>query len=168
MRVIEDVYTNRKVEVADNTPVQRGEPGYMPAIQCLKLHPKAQMPVRANPFDAGADLYSVESLEILPGESALVSTGVGMKIPRGYAGFVDPRSSMRTKGLTNHGTAIIDSDYRGPIKVFIHNMGDDRFVIQEGITRIGQITIVPVMLPEFIDTWNDTERGTGGFGSTGK
>lgn len=167
MRVIESMYSDKKVEVADNAPLQRGETGYLPPIQCLKIDPKAMLPVRANPFDAGADLYAAESLEILPGKSALVTTGIGMKIPRGYAGFVDPRSSMRTKGLTTHGTGIIDSDYRGPIKVFIHNMGDDRFVVQQYITRIGQITIVPVMLPQFIDSWNDTERGVGGFGSTG-
>lgn len=167
MRVIEDMYSNKRVEVADNAPVQRGEPGYMPDIQCLRLDPKAILPARAHPFEAGADLYAAESLELLPGESALVTTGIGMKIPRGYGGFVDPRSSMRVKGLTMHGTAIIDSDYRGPIKVFIHNMGDDRFVIQAYITRIGQLTIVPTMLPQFVDTWNDTERGTGGFGSTG-
>ena len=167
MRVIQNVYSNQKMEVDDKAPVQPGEPGYMPAIQCLKLDPKAQLPTRANPFDAGADLYAAESLEILPGESALVTTGIGLKIPRGYAGFVDPRSSMRTRGLTTHGTGIIDSDYRGALKVFIHNMGDDRFVIQQGITRIGQLTIVPVMLPEFVDSWNDTTRGTGGFGSTG-
>lgn len=167
MRVIESAYSDKKIEVASNAPVQRGEVGYMVPIQCLKINPLAILPVRANPFDAGADLYAAENLEILPGESALVSTGIGMKIPRGYAGCVDPRSSMRTKGLTTHGTGIIDSDYRGPIKVFIHNMGDDRFVIQQYITRIGQITIVPVMLPQFIDSWNDTERGVGGFGSTG-
>lgn len=167
MRVIESMYSDKKVEVDDKAPVQRGEPGYLPPIQCLKIDTKAMLPVRANPFDVGADLYAAESLEILPGESALVTTGIGMKIPRGYAGFVDPRSSMRTKGLTTHGTGIIDSDYRGPLKVFIHNMGDDRFVIQQYITRIGQITIVPIMLPQFIDTWNDTERGVGGFGSTG-
>jgi len=167
MRLIHSVYSDKKIEVPDNAPVQRGEPGYLEPIQCLKLDPKAMLPLRSNPFDAGADLYAAETTEILPGESALVSTGIGMKIPRGYAGFVDPRSSMRTKGLTTHGTGIIDSDYRGPIKVFIHNMGDDRFIVQAYITRIGQITIVPVMLPEFVDSWNDTERGTGGFGSTG-
>lgn len=167
MRVIHNQYSNSKIEVEDDAPVHRHEPGYLEPIQCLKVDPNAMLPTRANPFDAGADLYAAESLEILPGESALVSTGIAMKIPRGYAGFVDPRSSMRTKGLTTHGTGIIDSDYRGPIKVFIHNMGDDRFVIQAYITRIGQMTIVPVMLPEFLDTWNDTNRGTGGFGSTG-
>lgn len=148
--------------------LSRGDRGYMPAIQCLKVIPDSVLPTRANLFDAGADLYAAETLEILPGESALVTTGIAMKIPRGYVGFVDPRSSMRVKGLTTHGTGIIDSDYRGAIKVFIHNMGDDRFVIHKNVTRIGQITIVPAMLPEFVDTWNDTERGTSGFGSTGK
>ena len=167
MRVIESAYSDKKIEVPNNAPVQRGEMGYHAPIQCLKVDPHALLPTRANPFDTGADLFAAESLEILPGESALVSTGIAMKIPRGLGGFVDPRSSMRTKGLTTHGTGIIDADYRGPVKVFIHNMGDDRFVIQQYITRIGQITIVPVMLPQFVDSWNDTERGTGGFGSTG-
>jgi dUTP pyrophosphatase len=136
-------------------------------IQCLKLTATAILPVRANPTDAGADLYADENVEILPGCAALIKTGIAMKIPRGYAGFIDPRSSMRIKGLTCHGTGIIDSDYRGEVKVLVHNMGDDRFVVQQGITRIGQITIVPVYLPEFVDSWNDTARGTGGFGSTG-
>lgn len=167
MRTIENQYSGKNTQVPDNAPVQRGEPGYMAPIECLKLDPKAVLPARANPFDAGADLYAGESVEILPGESALVTTGVAVKIPRGYVGFIDPRSSMRTKGLTTHGTGIIDSDYRGPLKVFIHNRGDDRFVIQQYTTRIGQLTIVPVMLPEFVDIWNDTARGTGGFGSTG-
>lgn len=137
------------------------------SISCMRFDPKAKLPVRAHLEDAGADLYAAESLEILPGESALVTTGIGVKIPRGYAGFIDPRSSMRLKGLTTHGTGICDSSYRGPLKVFIHNMGDDCFKIEAYETRIGQLTIVPIVLATFEDTWNDTERGFGGFGSTG-
>jgi dUTP pyrophosphatase len=115
----------------------------------------------------GADLYSAESLEILPGGSALVDTGIAVKIPVGYGGLIDPRSSMRVRGLTCHGTGIIDAAYRGTLKVFIHNQGDDRFVIQQYITRIGQLSIVPIYLPVFVDSWNDTARGVNGFGSTG-
>lgn len=157
-------------ECTMNNPlgIDRGERGYMPSIQCLKVDPKAMLPVRAHPTDAGADLYASENVEILPGKGQLVDTGIAVKIPQGFVGFIDPRSSMRTKGLTCHGTGIIDSDYRGTLKVFIHNMGNDRFVIQQYITRIGQLTIVPVMLPAFVDTWNDTARGTGGLGSTGQ
>jgi dUTP pyrophosphatase len=137
-------------------------------IETLKLTPTAKLPLRANPGDAGADLWADESLELMPGESALVNTGISIKIPQGYVGLIDPRSSMRLKGLTCHGTGIIDSGYRGPLKVFIHNMGDDRFVIQQSITRIGQLTIVPCLATTFVDVWNDTERGASGFGSTGQ
>lgn len=136
-------------------------------IQTLKLTATAVLPKRANPGDAGADLYADEDSELLPGESALVRTGISIKIPNNYVGLIDPRSSMRVKGITCHGTGIIDSGYRGELKVFMHNMGDDRFVIQKGITRIGQLTVVPYLQTTFVDTWNDTSRGTGGFGSTG-
>jgi dUTP pyrophosphatase len=137
-------------------------------IETLKLTSTAKLPLRANPGDAGADLWADESLELMPGESALVNTGISIKIPQGYVGLIDPRSSMRLKGLTCHGTGVIDSGYRGPLKVFIHNMGNDRFVIQQSITRIGQLTIVPCLATTFVDVWNDTERGAGGFGSTGQ
>lgn len=167
MREILDQYLNKRVQVPDPTPVQREERGYLPPIECLKITPDAKLPVRAHPFDAGADLFQAETLALMPGDSSLVSTGIAVKIPRGYVGLVDPRSSMRRMGLNTYGTGIIDSDYRGPLKVFIHNVGDDPFEIKQGDTRIGQLTIVPVMLPTFVDTWNDTERGTGGFGSTG-
>ena len=167
MREIYDLFTHKHVTVPDSTPVQRQEPGYLPPIECLKTTPEAKLPVRAHPFDAGADLFQAETLVLHPGKAALVSTGIGVKIPRGFVGLVDPRSSMRRMGLNTYGTGIIDSDYRGPIMLFIHNVGDDPFEIKQGVTRIGQLTIVPVMLPTFVDTWNDTERGTGGFGSTG-
>ena len=147
---------------------QSATPGWMPDIQCLRVDPKAKLPVRAYPTDAGADLYAAESAEILPGEGRLIDTGIAVKIPSGSAGFIDPRSSMRVAGLTCHGTGLIDSDYRNTLKVFIHNMGNDRLVIEQYVTRIGQLTIVPIMLPAFTDIWNDTARGMGGFGSTGK
>jgi dUTP pyrophosphatase len=136
-------------------------------IQCLRVDPKAVLPTRAHTTDAGADLYAAEDLEILPCKGALIDTGIAVKIPPGWGGLIDPRSSMRTKGLTCHGTGIIDSAYRGTLKVFVHNMGNDKFVIEKYKTRIGQLTIVPVMLATFVDTWNDTDRGVGGFGSTG-
>lgn len=136
-------------------------------VHCLRVDPNAVLPKRAHPTDGGADLYSAQSLEILPGKGALVDTGIAVKIPSGWQGQIDPRSSMRVKGLTCHGTGIIDSAYRGTLKVFIHNMGNDNFVIEKYKTRIGQLSIVPVLLATFVDTWNDTDRGVGGFGSTG-
>lgn len=138
-----------------------------PTIQCL-VTDKAFLPRRANPTDAGADLMSTENCEIYPGEQKLVDTGVAVKIPQGYAGFVFNRSSQGKKGITiPHSVGVIDADYRGNIKVILKNIGEDPYEIQRG-DRIAQLVIMPVVLTDFTDIWNDTERGTGGFGSTGK
>lgn len=136
-------------------------------IDCRVAH-NGLLPKRAHDTDAGADLYSAETVTLLPGESRLVDTGVGVKIPVGYGGFVLNRSSQRVNGITSLGTGLIDSDYRGNIKVFLVNEGNDEYKIVAGETRIGQLVIIPVLLPKFVDSWNDTERGTGGFGSTNK
>jgi len=158
----------------------------MPPIQCL-VSPRAKLPVRAHPSDAGADMHcwltewahkspffvrglspgEVDRLVIPPGEQVLIDTGIGMKIPVGYAGFVGPRSSQRNKAITCWGDGIIDSTYRGNIKVVLANNGKSDYVIEDE-DRIAQIVIKRVELVGFVDAWNDTERGTGGFGSTGK
>lgn len=138
-----------------------------PKLKCL-VEDKAFLPKRANPTDAGADLMSLDTLEIYPGEQKLVSTGVAVKIPEGYAGFIFNRSSQGKKGITiPHSVGVIDSDYRGEIKVILKNISEDPYKIERG-DRIAQLVIVPIVLCEFEDIWNDTERGTGGFGSTGK
>ena len=119
----------------------------LPQLQCLAQSPEF-LPQRANPTDAGADLKSAETVEIYPGEQRLVDCGVAVKIPKNYAGFV------------------IDSDYRGNIKVILRNLSEDPYKIEVG-DRIAQLVIMPILLCNFVDTWNDTARGTGGFGSTG-
>ena len=124
------------------------------------------LPVRANATDAGADLRSTQDLVIYPGESALVDTGVAVKIPKGYVGLLEPRSSQRVRGITTNGTGVIDSDYRGNIKVYLQNTGGNEYAISK-YDKIAQLLIVPVVLCDFVDSWNDTARGTGGFGSTG-
>lgn len=136
-----------------------------PKLEC-KLDKGAKLPHRAHPADAGADLYSNESLVLNPGESALVDTGVSVKIPYNYGGFVLNRSSQRVAGITSLGTGLIDSDYRGNLKVFLVNNGNDQYKIVAGETRIAQLVIMPVVLATFTDYWNDTQRGVGGFGST--
>lgn len=138
-----------------------------PKIKCL-VDDKAFLPARANPTDAGADLKSTETCEIYPGDQKMIDTGVAVKIPEGYAGFVFNRSSQGKKGISiPHSVGIIDSDYRGNIKVILKNLGEDPYKIERG-DRIAQLVIVPIVLCDFEDIWNDTERGTGGFGSTGK
>ena len=135
-------------------------------ISCL-VDGKEFLPKRANRTDAGADLMSTEDLEIYPGDQKLVDTGVAVKIPEGYAGFVFNRSSQGKKGITiPHSVGVIDSDYRGNIKVILKNTGDDPYKIQRG-DRVAQLVIMPVLLVDFVDAWNDTVRGKGGFGSTG-
>ena len=135
-------------------------------ISCL-VDSKEFLPRRANRTDAGADLMSTEDLEIYPGEQKVVGTGVAVKIPEGYAGFVFNRSSQGKKGISiPHSVGVIDADYRGEIKVLLKNISDDPYKISQG-DRIAQLVIMPVLLPTFVDVWNDTERGTGGFGSTG-
>lgn len=140
------------------------------AVVC-QLAPGAKVPERANETDAGADLFPLmpegDILVIQPGQQRLVDTGVAVKIPANYAGFLHARSSQRVKGITCWGTGIIDSDYRGTLKVVISNQSTVDYVI-DASTKIAQLVIQRVELVEFIDGWNDTNRGVNGFGSTGK
>ena len=138
-----------------------------PVIEC-RVDDPAFLPCRAHPTDAGADLKSTENLEIYPGEQKLVDTGVAVKIPEGYGGFLFNRSSQGKNGITiPHSVGVIDSDYRGNIKVILKNIGTEPYRIAIG-SRVAQLVIMPVLLCGFVDAWNDTDRGTGGFGSTGK
>lgn len=135
-------------------------------LEC-QVQPGAQLPKRAHRTDAGADLFSYEECEIYPGEQKLVDTGIAIKIPEGYGGFIFNRSSQGKKGITiPHSVGVIDSDYRGTLKVLLKNIGEDPYTIEQG-DRIAQLVIQPVQIVNFKDVWNDTERGTGGFGSTG-
>ncbi len=160
------------VKITDSSLARiHGEAETKRGIVVCKVEKGCRLPTRANTSDAGADLYAALSgdqpIAILPGEQYLVDTGVSVKIPYGYAGFIHMRSSQRTKGITGWGTGIIDSDYRGNLKVIICNNGNDQYVIDKD-TKIAQLVIQRVELVDFVDFWNDTERGTGGFGSTGK
>jgi len=137
-----------------------------PKIPC-QVQPGAMLPHRQHRTDAGADLFSHETCEIYPGEQKLVDTGIAVKIPEGFAGFIYNRSSQGKKGITiPHGVGVIDSDYRGNLKVLLKNISEDPYKINVG-DRIAQLVVQPVQLVDFVDSWNDTQRGTGGFGSTG-
>lgn len=142
-----------------------------PRIECL-VNPNAKLPQRAHPSDAGADLFAwfeqdPWQIEIMPHEQKLVDTGIAVKIPVGFAGFVYNRSSQGKKGIQiPHSVGIIDSDYRGTIKVILKNLSNEPYKIQHG-DRIAQLIIQKIELATFHDIWNDTQRGTGGFGSTG-
>lgn len=142
------------------------KPTAQPIIPCLVDDARC-LPKRAHATDAGADLFSVKDMVLRPGQDAMIDTGLALKLPSGYAGIVVNRSSQRVKCISSLGAGIIDSDYRGKIKVFLYNNGNDEYVIEAYKTKIAQLLIMPVMLAEFQDCWNDTERGIGGFGSTG-
>jgi dUTP pyrophosphatase len=147
--------------------IKGGEFTAQPTIDC-QLQPGARLPQRAHPSDAGADLFALESYEIYPNEQKLVDTGVAVKIPRGFAGFIYNRSSQGKKGITiPHSVGVIDSDYRGNLKVLLKNISEDPYLVQAG-DRVAQLVVQRVELPTFRDSWNDTTRGTGGFGSTGQ
>ena len=138
-----------------------------PQIECLADDPKL-LPQRQHATDAGADLFASEDYEIYPGEQKMIDTGVAVKIPPGYVGYVFNRSSQGKRGITiPHSVGVVDSGYRNNIKVILKNIGEDPYRIERGVTRIAQLVIQPVLLAEFVDIWNDSERGTGGFGSTG-
>jgi|TARA_Y100000593_G_scaffold57686_1_gene107299 dUTP pyrophosphatase len=137
-------------------------------IKVKKLFENAVVPTRANPTDAGYDLYSSERVSIPAGATVLVSTGISISIPDGYAGLIWDRSSMGVKGIHRY-AGVIDSGYRGHIKVCLHNASCDVYHIDFG-DRIAQIIIqeAPHFNLTLADSLEDSDRGKGGFGSTGR
>lgn len=139
-------------------------------IPVVPRDPSNQLPQFAHPGDAGADLVAAESVTIDPGERALVATGLSMSIPEGYGGFVLPRSGLAVRsGVTVlNAPGLIDSGYRGELKVALINHGSEPFVIEEG-DRIAQLVVMAVQAPQYLesDALEETARGPGGFGSTG-
>jgi dUTP pyrophosphatase len=131
----------------------------------------AVTPSRAYPGDAGLDLAACERRELAPGERAVVGTGWAVAIPAGYAGFVQPRSGLAARhGLTIVNTpGLIDSGYRGELQVTLLNTDrEEAFTVEPGM-RIAQLVVVPVPEVEVreVDALPATERGTGGYGSSG-
>lgn len=139
----------------------------IPVTHKDSVHP---LPRFAHPGDAGADLVANERVAIEPGERALVATGLAVAIPDGYAGFVLPRSGLAVReGVTViNAPGLIDSGYRGELRVGLVNHGEVVFVVQPG-DRIAQLVIMAVERPEFVsvEELDDSTRGSGGFGSTG-
>jgi dUTP pyrophosphatase len=135
-----------------------------------RLRPDAVVPARAYSGDAGLDLSSCERVELAPGARALVSTGLAVAIPEGYAGFVQPRSGLATKhGISIVNTpGLVDSGYRGELLVNLVNTDKhEAFVVEPGM-RIAQLVILPIPELELIevDELPESERGVRGFGSS--
>jgi dUTP pyrophosphatase len=139
----------------------------------IMLDEGAKMPTRAHPWDAGLDLYAPESV-VLNGHSEwyenaiAIDTGVHVQIPEGYVGFIKSKSGLMVKSnIVTDGT--IDSHYTGSITVKLFNHGLEDYFVKAG-DKIAQLVIVPCLLPELelVDSLEETDRGDGGFGSTGR
>lgn len=134
----------------------------------IMLDPGAKMPTRAHPHDGGLDLYSMEAKVVPHRGSAVFDTGVHVAIPEGYVGYVKSKSGlMMNHDLTTDGT--VDSGYTGSIRVKLFNhSGEHCYKAMKG-QKIAQLVIQPIITPELelVDSLEDTERGEGGFGSSG-
>ena len=145
----------------------------MNPVRVKKLHPNAKLPTYGSPEAAGADLYACleEAVTIQPGEVYWVPTGIALEVPKGCAGLVYARSSMGVKrGLAPaNKVGVVDSDYRGEIKVVLLNHSNQPQTLEPG-ERVAQFVITPVLTPAYeeAEDLSDTSRGIGGFGSTGK
>ncbi|MCA1634147.1 MAG: dUTP diphosphatase [Acidobacteria bacterium] len=138
-------------------------------LEFMKLRGAARLPARGSLHAAGLDLYSIESLTILPHSRAGVRTGLAVSIPQGFYGRVAPRSGLAVRHGLDVLAGVIDSDYRGEIICALINHGTDSVEIGEG-TRIAQLIIEAIITPEPVwsEDLSETERGGHGFGSTGQ
>lgn len=137
-----------------------------PKIKVM-LDPGAKMPTRAHELDAGYDLYSMEDAMICQNASGKFDTGVHIQIPPGYVGFLKSKSGLNVKsGIQSEG--VIDAGYTGSICVKLYNHGAKAVEIKKG-QKISQLVLLPIFTPdlELVDGLEETDRGNGGFGSTG-
>jgi dUTP pyrophosphatase len=141
------------------------------SLRIARLHERAILPTRAYPGDAGLDLYALEPARLEPGERASIRTGIAVEIPPGQAGLVLPRSGLATKAgiaLVN-APGLIDSGYRGEIRVLLLNTDRATAFMVDAGDRIAQLVLVGIQTPTPVEVpvLEITERGAGGFGSSG-
>lgn len=138
-------------------------------LHIKKLHPKAKLPTYAHPGDAGMDIYALEEVVVEAGKRALIKTGIAMAIPAGYVGLLWDKSGLANKhGLTIIG-GVIDAGYRGEILVGLLNTTEESHTFELG-DKVTQMLIQPVISPTLVEVeeLDETTRGEGRFGSTGK
>ncbi|MBC8031642.1 MAG: dUTP diphosphatase [Pyrinomonadaceae bacterium] len=133
-----------------------------------RLDPRAILPSRGSASAAGLDIYAIEELTIPPGERRLARTGLAVAIPEGYYGRVAPRSGLATKNGLDTLAGVIDADYRGEIGCLLYNAGSEAIHLPAG-SKICQLIIERIITPTpvWADEIAETDRGSGGFGSTG-
>ena len=143
------------------------------SVRVKKLRSDAILPTYGTAFSAGADLYACldRPVTIAPQQTVLIPTGLSMELPEGFAGLIYARSGMAVKrGLAPaNGVGVIDADYRGEILVALYNHGGTAQTVSPG-ERVAQMIVTPFLTAEFtqVEQLQDTDRGSGGFGSTGK
>ena len=139
-------------------------------VKIKRIHADAKLPLQANPGDAGMDLYSIETVEILPGEAKLIQTGLQIELPKGTEAQIRPRSGLALKHsltvLNSPGT--IDEGYRGEIGVIMINHGKETFIVEKSM-RIAQMVIqmVPLIQLTEVNELSQSARGKSGFGASG-
>lgn len=142
-------------------------------IKLKKLRSNAQVPTQGSPYSAGSDLYACleNSLEINPGQTVLIPTGIALELPEQTVGLVYARSGLASKHdlAPANKVGVIDCDYRGEIFVPLHNHGQQMQTVSDGM-RIAQLVVMPYysVVFEEIEMLSDSSRGEAGFGSTGK
>jgi len=137
-------------------------------IYIQKIDPDAKIPTLAYQGDAGIDLFSVEDIEIPPMKNLAISTGIKIAIPDGFAGFIWDKSGLALNHQLKTMAGVVDSGYRGEIKVVIFNLGDKPYKVSKG-SKIAQLIIMPIIQYEIEEKeeLDDTHRGEKGFGSSG-
>ncbi len=137
-------------------------------IHIKKTSETAKLPSYANPNDAGMDFYANESMIVEAGERKLISTGIAMAIPQGHVGLIWDKSGIATKHGLKTMAGVIDSGYRGEVKILVHNLSSEPYTIEQG-NKIAQMLIQPVHQKQIVEVGSleETQRGEGGFGSSG-
>ncbi len=137
-------------------------------VHIQKLDEEAKIPEYAHPRDAGMDVFSVQEVELEPGERRAVKTGIAMMIPEGHVGLVWDKSGRALKEGLSTMAGVIDAGYRGEVQIVLLNAGDEPITVDRH-QKIAQILVQPVMSPEIkaVQSLDDTTRGESGFGSTG-
>ncbi|XP_057692251.1 deoxyuridine 5'-triphosphate nucleotidohydrolase, mitochondrial isoform X1 [Corythoichthys intestinalis] len=138
-------------------------------LRFAKLSEHATRPTRGSAKAAGYDLYSAYDYSIGPMDKAIVKTDIQIAVPHGCYGRVAPRSGLAAKHFIDVGAGVVDEDYRGNVGVVLFNFGKETFEVKKG-DRVAQLVCERIVYPDLVEqeTLDDTERGTGGFGSTGR
>ncbi|CAG5858892.1 deoxyuridine 5'-triphosphate nucleotidohydrolase, mitochondrial isoform 3-T3 [Menidia menidia] len=156
------------VSPSKRTRVEEKREEEKPVLRFAKLSEHATTPTRGSAKAAGYDLYSAYDYSIAAMDKAIVKTDIQIAVPHGCYGRVAPRSGLAVKHFIDVGAGVVDEDYRGNVGVVLFNFGKDAFEVKKG-DRVAQLVCERIFYPDLVEqeTLDETERGAGGFGSTG-